>query len=105
MELKNRYAKCDKCEYLMFVPEGYSILHPDTGEPMACPKCEEGVMQDVLKVVVQDVLEAIVKNQMRCEVHLRKELDELKQFIMHHTHSIKKFREDGAEHYTVGEPV
>jgi len=39
-------TKCDHCGFTFVIEEGHGILHPDTGEPMDCPKCKKGIMKD-----------------------------------------------------------
>lgn len=39
------YVECDKCHYLLHIPEGSGYLSPE-GEPMTCPYCKEGTMKD-----------------------------------------------------------
>jgi len=44
--LNENVAKCDHCGFTFVIEKGHGIFHPDTGEPMDCPKCNKGIMKD-----------------------------------------------------------
>jgi len=68
-------AKCDHCGFTFVIEEGHGILHPDTGEPMRCPKCGKGIMKDWHpKVGQKDLDEERLQREIEEDIKYRKNL-------------------------------